>query len=114
MFNIFYQLFVLFRRYKFAFFASFFTLLAALLFLASRIKLQEDISGIIPKDKEISQLNKAFEDFKLGNKLVLHLYYNNSEATDPQDLINAAHQLNDSLLRKYSAYIEETKLEFPD
>lgn len=112
--NIFYLLYVFFNRHKKIFFAAFFTLLAISLYFVCRIKLHEDIMGVIPKNKEVNQVNKAFEDFRLGNRLVLHLYYRDKGSADPQGLIAAAHQLNDSLQGNYAAYIDDVKLEFPD
>ncbi|AHM59753.1 phospholipid/glycerol acyltransferase [Flammeovirgaceae bacterium 311] len=114
MINIFYLIFVYTNRHKTGFFLLLFLILSLLAFLASKIKLEENITSVIPQDEELARLNRAFEGFKMNNRLVLHLYHKDSSQTDPDQLIAAAHQLRDSLQQNFSEQISDIRLKIPD
>ncbi|WP_224995957.1 1-acyl-sn-glycerol-3-phosphate acyltransferase [Cesiribacter sp. SM1] len=114
MINIFYRIYVFINRHKTGSFLLLFLILSALALVSSRIKLEENISSVIPQDEELARLNRAFEGFKMNNRLVLHLYYKDSSQADPEQLIAAAHGLSDSLQQNYQEYISEIRLEIAD
>ena len=52
-------------------YAVFFMSLGLFAFFALRVKFEEDISAIIPKDKKIEKLNEVFQNSKFADKLVI-------------------------------------------
>jgi 1-acyl-sn-glycerol-3-phosphate acyltransferase len=75
----------------------FFTLLVLLLvlagYLASRVKLEENLNAIIPEDQRISQISAAFDRSDLVDQIVFMLSMKDSTARDPEKLIVRAEQL---------------------
>ncbi|WPP48772.1 MMPL family transporter [Catalinimonas niigatensis] len=112
MTNIFYRLFVLSQKHKFIFFSALAAVLGVALYFASGIRLEENISSIIPQDEKIARVSKTFEGFKMNERLVMHLY--TEDTANPQLLIQIAKQFSDSLQVHYAPYINEIKREFPD
>ena len=53
------------------FFVLFFICTAFIVLLASRIKLEKDISRILPREKKIDKLNQVFQNSKFVDKLVI-------------------------------------------
>ncbi|MFN6946520.1 MAG: MMPL family transporter [Cytophagaceae bacterium] len=113
MTTIFYKIHLLTKRYKAVSITFFILILSTCLYFASKIDLEENIVNVIPKDNNIVQINKALEGFKMNNRLVFHLYYNDSSKT-AQDLIRAVHQIEDSINNNFLEYISELKIQFPD
>lgn len=114
MINVFYRLYVLTKKYKSASIVLFFLFLGTSAFFASRIHLEENIINAIPKDENIVQINRALEGFKMNSRLVVHLYFNDSLGDNPQELIDVAHQLSDSIQAQYADLVNDIRLAFPD
>ena len=83
-------------------------------FTASRIRLEENIINIIPHDEGVVEINQAFEGLSMNNRLVVHLYYEDTTAVAPDTLISIATQLADSLQATSAPFIAEIIKEFPD
>jgi 1-acyl-sn-glycerol-3-phosphate acyltransferase len=62
-------------------------------YLASGVRLEEDISAIIPTDQRISRISKAFDRSELADQIVFILSLADSSVTDPEKLIEFAGQL---------------------
>ena len=68
-------------------------------FFALRVKFEEDISKILPKDKKIEKLNQVFNNSKFMDKLVVTISLKDSTATEPDSLVSYA----DNFVEKINA-----------
>ncbi|MBX3239224.1 MAG: 1-acyl-sn-glycerol-3-phosphate acyltransferase [Chitinophagaceae bacterium] len=76
-----------FRKRRLLLFIVFFSLLAASGYFAFKLRLEEDISAILPKDKKIEKLNEVFARSKFMDRLVVMLSLKDSAAVLPDSLI---------------------------
>ena len=68
------------------FFVLFFLSMGTVIFWASRIRLEEDISKILPREKKIDQLNQVFQNSKFVDKLVITVFMKDSSVIEPDSL----------------------------
>ncbi|NQV01541.1 MAG: methyltransferase domain-containing protein [Bacteroidia bacterium] len=96
-----------FQQYRWVFRLFLLGSAASLIFFASRIKLEEDISRITSKSDSLSKDEYVIRNFKFAEKLILHI--RQSDSTQPpktQLLINVANAIYDSLTTRLdSTYI---------
>lgn len=79
-------------------------------FFASRIRLEEDISAILPKDKKIDKLNEVFQDSKFLDKLVVNISLKDTSGpAAPDSLVLYADAFVNSLREKYGTYISRVQ-----
>ena len=75
---------------------------------ASRIKLEEDISKILPNDKKIEKLNQVFQNSKFLDKLVITVSLKDSSNTpQPDSLVSFADTLVTALQQNLQPYISK-------
>ncbi|MEO5594146.1 MAG: 1-acyl-sn-glycerol-3-phosphate acyltransferase, partial [Chitinophagaceae bacterium] len=75
-------------------------------FFASRIKLEEDIAGILPQDKKIEKLNEVFQNSKFLDKLVVTVSLKDTTAEpQPDSLVIYAVAFTAALKEKCGNYI---------
>ncbi|HTL08921.1 MAG TPA: 1-acyl-sn-glycerol-3-phosphate acyltransferase [Chitinophagaceae bacterium] len=92
------------RRLLFWFTLVLFFLLAG--FFASKIKLEEDIAGILPKDEKVEKLNEVFQNSKFLDKLVITVSLKDStKGAAPDSLVAYADALVAALRDQYNGYI---------
>ncbi|MGC4038907.1 MAG: 1-acyl-sn-glycerol-3-phosphate acyltransferase [Chitinophagaceae bacterium] len=103
-----------FVRNKAVLYAVFFISLGLFAFFALRVKFEEDISAIIPKDKKTEKLNQVFQNSKFADKLVLTLSLNDTTKTDPDSLVSFADTLVPALQKNCSAYIKAIRYKVDD
>lgn len=84
------------------------------LYIAFKIKLEENITSIIPTDRQVKEVNEVFEGLAINNRLVFHLYTYDSGTAHPDVLVSAADGFADALGANYQAYLDETIAEIPD
>ncbi|HEX8547433.1 MAG TPA: MMPL family transporter, partial [Cytophagaceae bacterium] len=58
------------------------------LFFASKIKLQEDISRMMPQDDKISKINLVFQNSKFSDKLIVNIYLKDTLSIPNPDLLS--------------------------
>jgi len=91
-------------------------LLATSLWLIfTNIKLNEDVTKIIPLDEQIRKVNTAYQNTKFSDNLIFHLSH--SDTTNPEDadaLINFADSLVNSLETFDSTQIQEIRYTLSD
>ncbi|MGK7389890.1 MAG: MMPL family transporter [Candidatus Cyclobacteriaceae bacterium M2_1C_046] len=114
MSNIFYQVYELIKKYRLFSVVFFLAFVGSALFFALKIKLEEDIINVIPQDEKVKQVNKALEGFKMNNRLILHLYSEDTITSDPDQLIEYAANFSDSLKQCYPDLISDIIREFKD
>ncbi|MBC8033326.1 MAG: glycerol acyltransferase, partial [Chitinophagaceae bacterium] len=76
-------------------------------FFASRLKFEEDISKVLPKDKKIAKLNEVFQNSRFLDKLVVMVSLKDSSTTDVDSLAAFAGQLVPSVKEALPAYISK-------
>jgi len=75
---------------------------------ASRIKLEEDISKILPQDKKIEKLNQVFQNSKFMDKLVVTVSLKDTTAAaQPDSLVAYADSLVHNIRTKLSPFIRK-------
>ena len=82
----------------------FFVLLAGAGYFTSRLRLEEDISAILPKDKRIEKLNEVFSQSRFMDKLVVMVSMKDNTA-QPDSLIHYADVLTGEIRDQLSAYV---------
>ncbi|MDB4901313.1 MAG: methyltransferase protein [Mucilaginibacter sp.] len=90
---------------------------AAFLFItyfASRVKLEEDISKIIPKDKKIDKLNEIFQNSKFIDKLVIMVSLKDTTAEKPDSLVAYADEFGTTVQKKLNHYIKKVNFKVDD
>ena len=99
MSGIFIFIYRFFKSNKIVFFLLLALLFAGVGFFASRIKLEEDISKMMPSDKKVEKLNFVFQNSKFLDKLVVNISLKDSTQENSEALIEFA----DSLVNRISA-----------
>jgi len=88
--------------------ATFFVLLILLLgiagYLASRVKLEENLNAIIPEDTRISKISSVFDKSELADQIVFILSCKDTSLVSPGTLINSAERLT-GVLEKDTALV---------
>jgi len=101
------QLYFFFRERRLLFYLFLGTILAVILFFASQIKVQEDITGISGSKSNRGKFETVISHIKFTDQLIVRLSLTDSNAkADPESLILYAKDLTDSLKHRFdSTYI---------
>lgn len=102
------------HRFRYLLFTAVFALSMSFLYFSSKLKLEEDITKFIPKDKKLDEINFAMQNIKIKDKLVLNLFYTDSSQTNPSELMSCADELVDSLNHQYADYIKDLTFKISD
>ncbi len=105
--NPFVQLDRFFRKKPFLFWIVFLAFTGLTATLASRIRLEEDITSIIPKDEKTNALNEIFQQSKMLDRMILTIGTSNETAPDPDSLVQFADAVADSIHNRLAPYIKE-------
>ena len=102
------QIYFFFRKRRFLFYLFLGTLLIAILFFASRIKVQEVITGISGSGGNPGKFETVVNHVRFNDKLIIRLSLADTAAkADPESLIHYAKDLTDSLTCRFdSTYIK--------
>jgi 1-acyl-sn-glycerol-3-phosphate acyltransferase len=88
---------------------------AATSYFALKIKVEEDITRFIPKDKKVNNINDILNSLKIKDKLVINIYNADSTVVNPESIKITADALADTLLAKFGKeYIKEIKYKIAD
>jgi len=79
-----------FQKNRKAFYLIFGITVLFVTWFASQVKLEEDISKVIPKDKKIARLNEIFQDSKFIDKLVIMVSLKDTSVQNPDSLVGFA------------------------
>ncbi|MEO6548364.1 MAG: 1-acyl-sn-glycerol-3-phosphate acyltransferase [Ferruginibacter sp.] len=111
MANFFTGIYRYFEKNRLVFFITFAVSFALVVYFAFQVKLEEDISKILPKDKKTEQLNQVFKNSKFLDKLVVTVSLKDSTATaTPDSLVRFADQLVSSIQNNLHPWI--TKINY--
>ncbi len=70
-------------------------------FFASKLKLSEDITKILPDTKKINNMNFVYSNSKFLDKVVVNIYFNDTSTVDPKLLSEFANKFTDSLKSRF-------------
>ncbi|MBS1638219.1 MAG: 1-acyl-sn-glycerol-3-phosphate acyltransferase [Bacteroidetes bacterium] len=102
MSNLPYLVYLFFQKRKLFFIILIIASCGILGYLASRIKLEEDITRFVPSDKNTSAINAVLDNLKSKDKLVIHLTGTNPEQID--SLTECADSIYAELTRKLTSH----------
>jgi uncharacterized protein len=107
MSSLFIKIYLFFRDRKLIFFLFLASLLLIIFYFASRIRLEEDLSGMIGKNQKKGGLEDVISHFKFSDKLVIRLSLADSTLpANPKELSHFANDLTDSLSARFdTSYI---------
>ncbi len=97
MFNFSFFVYNFFQKRKIVFTVLVLLCCACLGFLASKIKLEEDITRFVPSDKNSASINSILENLRSKDKLIVHFSVKNADTID--ELIEASDSLHSQLLK---------------
>ena len=87
------------------FFTVFISLFLITGFFAMKIKPEEDISKILPRDQQSVKLNELFQNARFADKLVLMVSMKDSSRTSPETLAGFSDSFASALRTKYPELI---------
>ena len=104
--NFFISLYLFFERKRAVFWAVLIGCFAVAAFFASKIKLEEDIAKILPKDGKTEKLTEVFQNSKFLDKLVVTVSLKDSTlAAQPDSLEAYAASLVTSIKKNFGSYV---------
>lgn len=80
--------------------------------LASRIRIEEDISRMLPNGEQMKQVNNIFRHSHFYDRIIIKI--KGSDTTQPEQLMALADTLESRLQGKYSHYIADFKVRVSD
>ena len=80
-------------------------------FLASKVALEEDVTGLIPAGKDQDVLKRILNETEFSDKIIITI---SSEEEQPQDLTAYAERFIDSVHTKLPGFIENIQGKVPD
>ena len=101
------RLYSFFQRRRLLLFSLVLVVIIGLGYFGSKLKMEEDITKFIPKDKKIDEINFILQNLKIKDKLVINLYNSDSTKNDPTDLMECADRIADTLLKTHPDYIKD-------
>ena len=101
------QIYNFFEKRRQLFFTVFTICFLLLGYFATRVRFEEDISRILPKDKKIEKLNEVFQNSKFIDKLVLTVSLKDSTAAVPDTLVSFAGALVESIEGDLASYVRK-------
>ena len=88
-------------------------LFGVMIAIASRIRIEEDISRAMPNGKQVEQINKIFAHSRFADKLIVRINVQDSAAT-PDDLIAYAEATDSLLSGSLQTYVASVKSKVSD
>lgn len=115
MATIFIALYNYFQKRKLVLWGLLIAILALAGYSIMHIELEEDISKIIPLDKEVSKINIAYQNSKFSDKLLFHVALEDTTNLGVDDLVNYTDSLVLALSQKFdSTQIKEIQHKLSD
>src|SRR4051812_7520941 len=114
MAKFFLSIYRFFNKSRIIFFVTMISVFAICVFFAMRIKFEEDISKILPSDKNISKLNEVFQNSKFVDKLTFTISMQDTTAVSPDSLVQFADTLVSALQQNVNKYIRKINYRIDD
>ena len=113
--KIFLHIYKYFEKRRAALYIVFAIIFLTAAWFASRVKFEEDISKILPKDKKIEKLNEVFQNSKFMDKLVVTVSLKDTAAAaQPDSLITYADIFAENIQQKLAPYISKLNVKVDD
>ncbi|HEX5025959.1 MAG TPA: 1-acyl-sn-glycerol-3-phosphate acyltransferase [Agriterribacter sp.] len=112
--KIFSGIYSYFQSRKWQVYVLFFICLLTAAFFAVKLKFEEDISKILPKDDKVDKLSEVFQHSKFMDKLVVMVSLKDTTTVDPDSLIAFADEFSIQCLQKFSPYISNINYKVDD
>ncbi|MEN8121050.1 MAG: MMPL family transporter [Bacteroidota bacterium] len=106
--NLFINTYNLFTRKKYLFIAILVAIIAITAFFLSKIKLEEDIRAIIPRDGKIEKINLILNNSKFSDQIILNFSCKDTSKTDAKLLKTKAEEIV-SFLEKDTVRIKKIR-----
>ena len=103
-----------FAKNRVVFFTVFIALFIVTAYFASRIRPEEDISKILPKDRQTEKLNDLLQNAKFADKLVVMISLKDSSKSSPASLADFSDTFTERLLNQYGAFVREVRNQVSD
>ncbi len=103
-----------FSRHRVVFFVVFISIFLITGYFASRIRPEEDISRILPRDRQTEKLNDLLQNAKFADKLVLMVSLKDSSRYSPESLAAFSDSFTGEMLAQFPDYIREIKNQVSD
>ena len=84
----------------------------ALLFVASKIEFEEDITKLIPSNDKTSEMQKVLETTNFADKIIVNISRKSDGTTD--DISQYASQIIDSINKSSSEYVKQIQGKIQD
>ncbi|WP_276134090.1 trifunctional MMPL family transporter/lysophospholipid acyltransferase/class I SAM-dependent methyltransferase [Polluticoccus soli] len=108
---LFVTLYSFFSRNKLLLWLAFFLSLGLWSFLASRIRLKEDITDMLPDSKAIKAMNNVISNTQAGEQVIFLASFTDSTQTDPDSLIGAVNGYVEGLSSVGGSMIDTVSLQ---
>ena len=103
-----------FKKHRPAFFILFACSFLFAGYFALRVKFEEDLSKILPKDKKIEKLNEVFQDSKFLDKLVVMVSLKDTASQQPDSLVAFADSFVNETQQRLAPYIRKINARVDD
>lgn len=100
-----------FKKNRILCWGLFFGSLALWILLSLQIKLKEDISSMLPDSKAIKAMNDVISHTQAGEQVIFLMSFKDSTVTNPDSLILAANNFNETLLAHERKWIDTISLQ---
>ncbi len=110
-----FRIYQFFTRHRFLLVAIILLCIISVSYYAAKIKIEEDITRFIPKDKKVNNINDILNSLKIKDKLVVNIYNADTTIVNPESIKITADALADTLLKRFgNGYIKELKYKIAD
>ncbi len=103
-----------FHGSRFLLYSLFTGSLALFVFFGTRVKFEEDIAAIIPRDKKTEKLSEVFQSSRFADKLAVIISLKDTSRTSPDSLVAYADMLAEELQGKAGALIKHLQYRTED
>ncbi|MEO6669697.1 MAG: 1-acyl-sn-glycerol-3-phosphate acyltransferase [Ferruginibacter sp.] len=114
MVKIFISIYKYFKIHRAAFFILFTCSFLLVGFFAFKVRFEEDITKVLPKDKKIEKLNEVFQNSKFLDKLVVMISMKDTTAEQPDSLVEYANGFVNETEEKLGLYISKINARVDD
>ncbi|RLD49768.1 MAG: glycerol acyltransferase, partial [Bacteroidetes bacterium] len=94
---IFSFLYDFFNKHKFLLYLFISILFGSSIYIVSQVKLEEDITKLIPHNEKIVDFNSTFKKIKFLDKIVVNVFFTDSTKSNADSLIDFTNYLTDTL-----------------